>query len=155
MKKRLITVLTLFVCYCAYADSIVTVEYLDVSQAKEQLSKLSKIVFDKSGNVVFDYLSGTTKDFGTVSNTGKITFVEGDLTSYENVQAVPSVKVFPNPTTETVSVVGLEQGQMVSVYSASGLLVLRTAETEFNVSNLAKGQYFLVAGKSVVKLIKK
>ncbi|MBQ4035249.1 MAG: T9SS type A sorting domain-containing protein, partial [Paludibacteraceae bacterium] len=62
---------------------------------------------------------------------------------------------FPNPATESVSVTGLEDGQTVSVYTAAGQLVLRTSDAEFNVAGFTAGQYFIVVGKSVVKLIKK
>ncbi|MBO4333957.1 MAG: T9SS type A sorting domain-containing protein [Paludibacteraceae bacterium] len=155
MKKRLITVLTLFVCYCAHADTILTVEYLDGSQAKEQLSKLSKIVFGGSGQISFNYESGGTADYGAVANTDKFVFVEGELSSAASLPANPLVRVFPNPATESVSVTGLEDGQTVSVYTAAGQLVLRTSDAEFNVAGFTAGQYFIVVGKSVVKLIKK
>lgn len=155
MKKRLIAVLTLLVCYCAHADTILKVEYLDGNEAKEQLSRLSKIVFDSSGQIKFDYKSGNIKDFGSVSNTNKIVFVEGDLTSVKSLSAGVTLKVYPNPTAESVSISGVEQGQMVSVYSSAGQLLLRTTETDINVSNFADGQYFIVVGGNVVKLIKK
>lgn len=58
-------------CYFANADTILSVEYNDGKNSKEQMEKLSKIAFDKSGNMTFVYNNGDTKDFGILSNTQK------------------------------------------------------------------------------------
>lgn len=155
MRKTLIGVFSLLSCYLANAETILTVEYLDGREAKEQLAKLSKIVFDKSGNMTFSYNSGDTKDFGNVSTTQKIVFTEGTLSNIEKQSSESSIQVYPNPTAETIQIAGLKEGDVVKIYNNTGNVVLSSQDSEINVSQLANGLYFVVAGENVIKLIKK
>ena len=155
MRKTLIGVFSLLSCYFANAETILTVEYLDGKDAKEQMEKLSKIAFDNSGNMAFVYNNGDTKDFGILSNTQKIIFSEGVLANVDDRSSASSIHVFPNPTEESIKVVGLSDGESVKIYNLVGTLVLVSQSSEINVSHLADGQYLVVAGNSIIKLIKK
>lgn len=155
MRKTLIGVFSLLSCYFANADTILTVEYLDGKDAKEQMEKLSKIAFDNSGNMTFVYNNGESKDFGILSNTQKIIFSEGVLTNVDDRSSASSIHVFPNPAEETIKVVGLADGESVKIYNMVGTLVLVSQSSVINVSHLADGQYLVVAGNSIIKLIKK
>ena len=146
---------SLLSCYFANADTILTVEYLDGKDAKEQMEKLSKIAFDNSGNMTFVYNNGDTKDFGILSNTQKIIFSEGVLANVDDRSSASSIHVFPNPTEETIKVVGLAEGESVKIYNLVGTLVLVSQSSEINVSHLADGQYLVVVGNSIIKLIKR
>lgn len=146
---------SLLSCYFANADTILTVEYLDGKDAKEQMEKLSKIAFDKSGNMTFVYNNGDTKDFGILSNTQKIIFSEGVLANVDDRSSASSIHVFPNPTEESIKVVGLSDGESVKIYNLVGTLVLVSQSSEINVSHLADGQYLVVVGNSIIKLIKR
>lgn len=154
MRKTLITLFSLMACYCANAESILTVEYLDGNKAKEQLALLSKIEFNGNGNITFDYVSGGSKDFGNVSNTQKIVFSDGDLSSSKQGTA-SSISVYPNPSSETIRIEGMRDGQVVKIYSVAGKLERTSNESTINVSNLSNGEYFVVIGQTVAKLIKK
>lgn len=156
MRKTLITLfsLMLMACYCANAESILTVEYLDGNKAKEQLALLSKIEFNGNGNITFDYVSGGSKDFGNVSNTQKIVFSDGDLSSSKQ-ETTSSISVYPNPSSETIRIEGMRDGQVVKIYSVAGKLERTSNESTINVSNLSNGEYFVVIGQTVAKLIKK
>lgn len=155
MRKTLIGVFSLLSCYFANADTILSVEYNDGNNSKEQMEKLSKIAFDKSGNMTFVYNNGDTKDFGILSNTQKIIFSEGVLANVDDRSSASSIHVFPNPTEETIKVVGLADGESVKVYNLVGTLVLVSQSSEINVSHLADGQYLVVVGNSIIKLIKR
>lgn len=155
MKKTLICVFSLLSCCFANADTILTVEYLDGSEKKEQLEKLSKIVFDQNGNMTFDYNSGDTKSFGNLSNTQKIVFSDGVLTNVASHPSSASIQVVPNPASESISINGMQEGDVVKVYTMVGSLVLTSQEPEINVAGLADGQYIITVGNSVIKLIKK
>ena len=155
MRKTLIGVFSLLSCCIANADTILTVEYLDEKEQKEQLEKLSKIVFDINGNMTFSYNSGESRDFGNVSNTQKIIFSEGLLTKVDNQSSVSPIQVFPNPTTETVTVLGKKDGEIAKIYSITGNLVLSSQDSEIDVSQLVDGQYLMVIGNTILKLIKK
>lgn len=155
MRKTLIGVFSLLSCYFANADTILSVEYNDGNNSKEQMEKLSKIAFDKSGNMTFVYNNGDTKDFGILSNTQKIIFSEGVLANVDDRSSASSIHVFPNPTEETIKVVGLADGESVKIYNLVGTLVLVSQSSEINVSHLADGQYLVIVGNSIIKLIKR
>ncbi len=146
---------SLLSCYFANADTILSVEYNDGNNSKEQMEKLSKIAFDKSGNMTFVYNNGDTKDFGILSNTQKIIFSEGVLANVDDRSSASSIHVFPNPTEESIKVVGLADGESVKIYNLVGTLVLVSQSSEINVSHLADGQYLVVVGISIIKLIKR
>lgn len=146
---------SLLSCYFANADTILSVEYNDGNNSKEQMEKLSKIAFDKSGNMTFVYNNGDTKDFGILSNTQKIIFSEGVLANVDDRSSASSIHVFPNPTEESIKVVGLADGESVKIYNLVGTLVLVSQSSEINVSHLADGQYLVVVGNSIIKLIKR
>lgn len=154
MLKTLITGLMLTACCVAGAETILTVEYLDGKTAQKELAKVSRIVFDGSQNISLDLNDGNTKDLGNVSNVQKIVFADGELASVDQTNAT-SVKIYPNPTTESISIEGLEQGQQVKIYSISGKLAQVSNESVINVSSLSNGEYIVVAGQTVAKLIKK
>ena len=155
MRKTLIGVFSLLSCYFANADTILSVEYNDGNNSKEQMEKLSKIAFDKSGNMTFVYNNGDTKDFGILSNTQKIIFSEGVLANVDDRSSASSIHVFPNPTEESIKVVGLADGESVKIYNLVGTLVLVSQSSEINVSHLADGQYLVVVGNTIIKLIKR
>jgi len=141
-------------CCVAGAETILTVEYLDGKTAQKELAKVSRIVFDGSQNISLDLNDGNTKDLGNVSNVQKIVFADGELASVDQTNAT-SVKIYPNPTTESISIEGLEQGQQVKIYSISGKLAQVSNESVINVSSLSNGEYIVVVGQTVAKLIKK
>ncbi len=153
MRKTLIGVFSLLNLCFASAETILTVEYLDGSEKKEQLEKLSKIVF-QNGNIAFDYNSGETKDFGDLSNTQKIVFSDGVITKVDEKSSA-TVQVYPNPTAESISIVGKKDGEFVKIYNMLGTLVLSSPESEIYVNSLADGSYIIIVGNSIIKLIKK
>lgn len=155
MRKTLIGVFSLLTCCFANAETILTVEYLNGQEAKEQLTILSKIVFDKSGNMTFSYNSGDNKNLGNVSDVQKIVFAEGEITSIEKQTSGTSIQIYPNPTAESISIVGMKEGETVRIFNQLGVLTLTSQSSEINVNQLTNGQYFVVVGETVVKLIKK
>ncbi len=68
------------------------------------------------------------------------------------------VKVYPNPATDKVMVTGLTDGTVVSLSNISGQKLLEVTvngDTPIDMSNLAKGMYFLNTAKGSAKIIKK
>lgn len=66
--------------------------------------------------------------------------------------------VYPNPASDKVTVAGLPEGMVVSLYNVSGqklLEVTAKSDTSIDISSLAKGIYFLNTDKGSVKVIKK
>jgi len=68
------------------------------------------------------------------------------------------VKVYPNPASDKVTVVGLHEGTVVSLYNVSGqklLEVVANGDTPIDISSLAQGMYFLSTPNATAKIIKK
>lgn len=105
--------------------------------------------------MIFVNDNGEVKGFRILSNTQKIIFSEEVLTKVDDRSSGPSIQIFPNPTEESIKVVGLADGEPVKIYNMVGTLVLVSQSSVINVSHLADGQYLVVAGNSIIKLIKK
>lgn len=142
-----------------------------------------KIVLDKPDGETVGYLNvpagGTyqtvsSKLCSSVSGTHNLFFVfsgEMDFDSWslkhtsetgneEIVNQTPSaISINPNPTTGKAILSGIEAGDIVSIYTVSGVLVSKTeaaaSDVELNLSNLAEGMYFVKVGSSIQKIIKK
>mgnify|MGYP003477878640 CR=1 FL=1 len=85
----------------------------------------------------------------------RLFFSEGVLTKVDDRSSGSSIQIFPNPAEETIKIVGLADGESVKIYNMVGTLVLVSQSSVINVSHLADGQYLVVAGNSIIKLIKK
>ena len=67
------------------------------------------------------------------------------------------IKVYPNPASDKVTVVGLPEGTVVSLHTISGqklMEVVANGDTAIDISSLAKGMYFLNTAKGSAKIIK-
>lgn len=111
-------------------DSVYLVAYDGNVLGKEALAKTRKIVFGKVG-----------------SPTAAPEVLVGD------------VRVYPNPTSDHLTVSGLEAGTTIRIYANDGkLLEATTAESNtavLPVSHLAQGTYLLQINTTIVKFIKK
>ena len=61
--------------------------------------------------------------------------------------------VYPNPTTGQFTVSNRQGAKKVEVYDLFGRLLLRSNEEQVDMSDFAKGLYFVKAGKAVRKLV--
>lgn len=78
------------------------------------------------------------------------------LTTFNDFDS-SNTKVYPNPTTGELSLVGFEKGQNLQVVNLQGQIVLKhqVGENTLNISNLSEGIYFLQQGQINIKIIKK
>ena len=53
------------------------------------------------------------------------------------------IKVFPNPTTDVITVTGMENIKSISIYSLDGKMVLNSNENKVSLQNLAAGKYIV------------
>ena len=71
------------------------------------------------------------------------------LPSAVQTPVLPEITVFPNPTTQEITVTGVHTGAVVSVYNASGRLVqhlnVAGVVAKMDVSELPAGNYHVVA----------
>jgi hypothetical protein len=70
----------------------------------------------------------------------------------------PKLSLYPNPASDKVTIVGLAESTVVSLYNVSGqkvLEVVANGDTQIDISNLAKGMYHLNTAEGSAKVIKK
>ena len=82
-----------------------------------------------------------------------------DRTQNESVENSSAIKVYPNPAREQLRIEGMEANCSITLYSASGQLVLQQrvvdkAVSELNISKLARGMYLLRITDSKGELLK-
>lgn len=68
------------------------------------------------------------------------------------------INVYPNPATDKVTITGLTDGTVVSLYAISGQKLLEVTvngDTAIDISSLAKGMYFLNTSKGSSKIVKR
>lgn len=82
----------------------------------------------------------------------------GNFTSAENHEVLSIIRVFPNPTTDYVTVEGLPHNAEVRLYNISGQLVLSSTSDKLDVRALPVGTYMVqvLSGDKVIgcKIIK-
>ncbi|MEL6650212.1 MAG: discoidin domain-containing protein, partial [Bacteroidota bacterium] len=65
------------------------------------------------------------------------------------------LQVYPNPATSAILIDGLEEGEVVQIYSMLGNLVATSQTRKVNVATLTKGIYIIrVEGRKPVKFVK-
>ena len=57
---------------------------------------------------------------------------------------MPVVQIYPNPTSQYVTVVTSDSVSHIEIYDARGTVVMRTTHTLIDVSNLPSGVYYVM-----------
>ncbi|MEL7192922.1 MAG: polysaccharide lyase family 7 protein [Bacteroidota bacterium] len=71
------------------------------------------------------------------------------------VEAEEPFRLFPNPTSRTLQIQGLEEGRSIRVFNVLGKLVMETSAQKIDVSELSAGIYSVVVeGKAPLKFTK-
>lgn len=130
-----------------------------LSDAEQQMAiaQIGKIIFADDKMCLYDN-SGTLLGSTSVAQIDKIVFVDNNnATSYDEAGVI-NLQIYPNPTQESLSVRGLQDGQVVRIYSLQGQLLQSAAVTDgvaqLYVGGLQNGTYLLQAGAQAVKIIK-
>lgn len=154
MRKFLTLVMLCAAMFLSAQTDQITIEYLDAEQQVYELSRIHKFVLENGKFKVVDK-SGQILSESELSTLDKIIF---DVST--GVRPVGDIKfdVYPNPTTEVVTINGVEAGSVVRVFTLEGRMISTTvAEGEsvnVNVSSLASGTYLMQIDSNVVKIIK-
>jgi hypothetical protein len=145
-------------------------------------SKGNKLDVDSAGNYEISYVYNVPAAVGKFACEGKmdvVAFVHGDIqraatsmvynadqVSFEvkNITDVEysytnDMRIYPNPTTDMLFVDGLNEGDVLKVYTIDGVLVKEqevvNVNEALNVSDMPQGTYFLHVNQNVVKFVKK
>ena len=66
-----------------------------------------------------------------------------------------NIAIYPNPTTDQVTVTGLPEGSLIELYNAYGRLVISSFNSQFSILNLKPGLYLLRTTVGTAKVIKR
>lgn len=99
------------------------------------------------------------EDGGSFTQLGLPFEVNGETLAAVNDMSSNSIKIYPNPVTNMLNISSKGNIQDVSIMNMSGQVVLKSTDSQINVSSLAKGAYLVratVDGKvKTTKFVKK
>ena len=128
-------------------------QYFELEMTSEVLNKSA---------VSFRIAANTNKDFDDFGGAdGYIAIDEVEIIATENTSSIKEnlldgLSVYPNPTTDYISVSGVEKVDELEVYTATGQLAKQAkATSSINISNLPAGIYSLVIKSGGVTTTKK
>ncbi len=156
MRKIVFLAAAALAAQTASASSLI-VEAIDGTSQTYPMESVSRVDFTTAGSIKVVGTDGTA-DTKSISATRKIVFAgqTSPSTDASEVSTYGSeLKVFPNPVSNELTVVGAEGD--ILLFSASGNLVSRTkadGKTVISVGSLADGIYVLRSGNSAVRVIK-
>jgi len=88
---------------------------------------------------------------GNSNNWGMITVLSNSTTGVEETK-IPEYKIYPNPTTDILSINGL--AGTVEIFNLSGKQIMKSKSAITDISNLPKGTYIVKVGNWKSKFIK-
>jgi len=91
---------------------------------------------------------------GYILMIGEVKLLGSDF-AFVNEEETTSYSVYPNPCQDQITISNFQSGDLVSVYSIDGQLVLTSSESRIDVSSLNAGSYLLsVTSENSVETIK-
>lgn len=90
---------------------------------------------------------------GTQEGSYRKLILKKEVTSIEELGEI-SLYVYPNPVSNTLSVMGVGEDASLSVYTLSGKSVIQEKGNQLDVTSLLKGTYILQINNQFVKFIK-
>ena len=154
--------------YCEKSGKYIEVEIPDVTiKAGESATVAVPVTFPENGVYTMQMNATSQQPVGAEKvGTTYVTAPNGSPLGYRigvgesSVSAVKgvSLRVYPNPATESFRILGLEETSGVTVMSATGAVVVSTTadkDQSIDVSGLPTGVYFVKAGQNVLKFVKR
>ena len=111
------------------------------------------------GNAVVDMIDYRASDGFTAIATHGDGMFTGYITSPWGVTDIKEndksdrFSIYPNPASNSITIEG-NLGSTISIYSVNGQLVKTTSKRNIDIAQLVPGQYFVVSGNDVQKLVK-
>ena len=107
--------------------------------------------------IVSNLVNGDYELILTDTNSGNKVYYNASLLSYKTAQNF-SIKIFPNPTSDFITIENVKTNSLVKIIDTSGKVVLnkKLSGNSIDVKSLSKGTYFLkIDGLKPLKFIKK
>lgn len=158
MKQKIFLIPLLSFAIAAMAETSLVIQPLTGADQATAIASIGKIQFESASVYLYDK-AGIELGHTPISDIHKIIFNDpaDTPTAIDDVQQ-NGISIFPNPTTESIVVKGLNANQTIRVYSLNGELLTSSqcsnGEANINVSHLPQGNYLLQVGAEVVKFIK-
>lgn len=158
MKRSIFILLWLVACTTQATANNLVVKPLSGADFRRELATIGKVVYHGDSLYLYDSF-GTVLYREQLAKVQRLTYSKGGdpTTGMTNAQsATTTLRVYPNPTAETLVVEGLldEEGQ-VRLYDQQGQLVKTNdaARTTLDVSDLPAGTYLLLCEGGAFKVI--
>ena len=156
--KRFFLIVALFWSVSVCAESHLVIEPLAGAELSYAVQCIGKIRFEDNAACLYDK-QGVLLGCKPVQETRKIIFADRQDTPTETVQPSAAViQVYPNPTQSQLIIQGLDDEQIVRIYSLQGQMLLSATATgstaTVDVNGLQVGNYILQVGAEIVKFIK-
>lgn len=155
MKTKIFTTLLLVLfsalSYASDVTSMVAVS-ADGDNTTYALADVKRI--DVVSTETSSSLTVINKDGSTYPGYIKLLFAIDEPTEIEGVGEV-AVYVYPNPVSNVLNIMGVDDNASLYVYSLSGQCIMKEKGTELDVTSLLQGTYILRINDSYVKFIKK
>ena len=141
----------------ACAESHLVIEPLAGAELSYAVQCIGKMRFVDNATCLYDK-QGVLLGCKPVQETRRIVFTDTNpQTGIANASATV-IQVYPNPTRSQLLIQGLDDDQIIRIYSLQGQMLVSTratgSTTVVDVHSLETGNYLLQAGAEIVKFIK-
>ena len=152
--KTLLTILAVAFASCLFAEEVENMVAVsaDGSKITYALADIKRIEVNATYNSGEMTVVKTNKE--SQGGYKKILFAHDAPTSIDGIGEV-SVYIFPNPVSNTLNIMGVDESATLAVYNLSGKCIMKENGNTLNVSSLSQGTYILQIDGKFVKFIKK
>lgn len=152
--KTLLTILAVAFASCLFAEEVENMVAVsaDGSKTTYALADIKRIEVNATYNSGEMTVVKTNKE--SQGGYKKLLFAHDAPTSIDGIGEV-SVYIFPNPVSNTLNIMGVDESATLAVYNLSGKCIMKENGNTLNVSSLSQGTYILQIDGKFVKFIKK
>ena len=155
--KRFFLIAALFWSVSVCAESHLVIEPLAGAELRYAVQCIGKMQFEGNTTCLYDK-HGALLGCKPIHETRKIVFSDAEVQTGMDNSSATVIQVYPNPTHAQLIIQGLDDKQVVRIYSLQGqMLICATAigcTAIVDVNGLQAGNYILQAGAEIVKFIK-
>lgn len=155
--RKLGVVVLFFSIFHAQAQAGIKVKYYTGTEQQFNIALTGKLYFSGDNLIVKQDVNSSETSL-PISIIQKITFTDYILAASEIGQNKANLKLFPNPTSDSFTIAGVQQKLALNIYSLSGQLVhtqTYVPDSKIDISKLESGVYLVQINNVTFKLIKK
>ena len=152
--KTLLTILAVAFASCLFAEEVENMVAVsaDGSKITYALADIKRIEVNATYNSGEMTVVKTNKE--SQGGYTKLLFAHDAPTSIDGIGKI-SLYIFPNPVSNTLNIMGVDESATLAVYNLSGKCIIKDKGNTIDVSSLSQGTYILQINEQYVKFIKK